>query len=178
VEDQKLEALTQAEFYWRKAFYADKLTKLAYAEDLNNYGAFSLTQLAKIVRSHTSELTRYGIQGGARGGRFEPETLSTLIHLRKLRMKGERIPTNLIELAVAGGTSWSCASYLTGIAYSSYYNQGGEQTGSIRATPLKPTEKQAIVIALRAGANAQLLAEQYKITTDYVMEIFKAHGNV
>jgi hypothetical protein len=178
VEDQKLEALTQAEFYWRKAFYADNLTKLAYAQDLNKYGAFSLSQLAKVVRTHSSSLAREGIIGGVRGGRFEPETLSTLIQLRKLKMKDDRIPTALIETALEGGTSWSCAAYLTGIAYSSYYKQGGESTSTIRATPLKPTEKQAIVIAMRANADPHLLAQQYKITTAYVMEIHRAHGNV
>lgn len=179
MEDQKLEALEQAEYYWRKTFYADKLTKLAYAEDLNKYGAFSLSQLAKIVRSHTSELTRYGIKGGARGGRFEPETLSALIHLRKLRIKDVPIPTALIETALQGGTSWACASYLTGISYSSYYSSTRvRKEDTIRAVPLKPTEKQAIVIGMRANADPYLLAQQYKITPAYVMEIFKAHGNV
>lgn len=178
MEDQKLEALTQAEFYWRKAFYADNLTKLAYAQDLDKYKAFSLSQLAKIVRTHTSSLSREGVSGGDRGGRFEPESLSTLIILRKLRVEGQNIPVNLIETALAGGTSWSCASFLTGIAYSSYYNKGGEVGDTIRAVPLKPTEKQAIVIAMRAKADPALLAVQYKITVPYVMEIFRAHGNV
>lgn len=178
MEDQKLEALTQAEFYWRKAFYADNLTKLAYAQDLDKYQLFSASQLAKIVRTHTPTLLREGILGSQRGGRFEPETLSTLILLRKLRSEGKNIPVNLIETALHGGTSWSCASYLTGIAYSSYYNKGGEVGDSIRAVPLKPTEKQAIVIAMRANADPYLLAQQYKITPAYVMEINKAHGNV
>lgn len=179
MEDQKLEALMQAEFYWRKAFYADNLTKLAYAQDLDKYSIFSASQLAKIVRTHTPALLREGITGSNRGGRFEPETLSTLIMLRKLRIKGDTIPTNLIEVALEGGTSWSCASYLTGIAYSNYYNNGGEVGKTIiRAIPLKPTEKQAIVIAMRANADPHLLAQQYKIDPAYVMEIYKAHGNV
>jgi hypothetical protein len=93
-------------------------------------------------------------------------------------MNGEAIPINLIETALEGGTSWSCASFLTGIAYSSYYNKGGGIGETIRAIPLKPTEKQAIVIAMRAKADPHLLAQQYKITPAYVMEISRAHANV
>lgn len=178
MEDQKLEALEQADFYWRKTFYADNATKIAYAEDLDKYKAFSVSQLAKIVRHHVASLTRQGITGSGRGGRFEPESLSTLIHLRKLRIDNKIIPVNLIETALLGGTSWSCASFLTGIAYSSYYKQGGAVGDSIRATPLKPTEKQAIVIAMRANADPHLLAQQYKITVPYVMEISRAHANI
>jgi hypothetical protein len=85
----------------------------------------------------------------------------------------------MVKGCLDSGTSWSCIAYLCGISYSSYYNTGGAPLASrIRAQTLKPTEKQAIVIALRAGANAALLAEQYNITTAYVMEISRAHANV
>lgn len=178
MEDQRLEALEQAEFYWRKTFYADNPTKVAYAQDLEKYKVFSLSQIAKIVRHHVASLSRQGVTGSNRGGRFEPETLSALIHLRKLKITNKAIPVNLIETALEGGTSWSCASNLTGIPYASYYKQGGAVGDSIRAAPLKPNEKQAIVIAMRANADPNLLAQQYKITVPYAMEIYRAHGNV
>lgn len=179
MEDKHLEALTQAEFYWRKAFYEGRLTKLAYAEDLHRYGIFSLTQIAKCVRLHTAELSRHGLAPNGKGGRFEPESLPSLIYLRKQRLKSESVSTSMVKGCIDGGTSWACISYLCGIAYSSYYNSGGALLGSrIRARVLKTTEKQAIVIALRADADPVLLAQQYNITPAYVMEIKKAHANV
>jgi hypothetical protein len=179
VEDKHLEALTQAEFYWRKSFYEGRLTKLAYAEDLHRYGVFSLTQIAKCVRMHTAELGRYGLTRNGKGGRFEPEALSALIQLRKQKLRDETVSNAMVKTAIDSGTSWACISYLCGIAYSNYYTSGGAPLASrIRAQVLKTTEKQAIVIALRAGANAALLAEQYNITAAYVMEISRAHANV
>lgn len=179
MEDKHLEALTQAEFYWRKSFYEGRLTKLAYAEDLHRYGIFSLTQIAKCVRMHTAELSRHGLEPNGKGGRFEPEAIPSLIHLRKQKLRDETVSLAMVKTAIDSGTSWACISYLCGIAYSSYYNSGGAPLASrIRAQTLKTTEKQAIVIALRAGANPALLAEQYNITTAYVMEISRAHANV
>lgn len=178
MEDTKLEALTQAEFYWRKSFYEGRMTKLAYAEDLHKYSIFSISQIAKIVRMHTAELSRYGLQRNGKGGRFEPESLASLIQLRKQKLKDEMVSTSMITGCVESGTSWACVSYLTGISYSSYYPNGSPLKTMVRAHTLKSTEKQAIVIAMRAGANATLLAEQYNITAAYVMEISRAHANV
>lgn len=179
MEDKHLEALTQAEFYWRKSFYEGRLTKLAYAEDLHRYGIFSMTQIAKCVRMHTAELSRHGLTRNGKGGRFEPESLSALIYLRKQRLSEQSVATGMVQAALDSGTSWACVSYLCGIAYSSYYNSGGAPLASrIRAQTLKTTEKQAIVIALRADADPVLLAQQYNITPAYVMEIKKAHANV
>lgn len=177
INDTKLEALIQAEYYWRKAFYEGKLTKLAYAEDLNRYGIFSLSQIAKIVRLYPAELSRHGLSRNGRGGRFEPESLAALIRLRKQKLKDENVSTIMIKGCVESGTSWACVSYLTGISYNSFYSDGGPLT-SVRARSLKQTEKQAIVIALRAGADPVLLAQQYNITPAYVMEIKQAHANV
>ena len=179
MEDKHLEALTQAEFYWRKSFYEGRLTKLAYAEDLHRYGVFSLTQIAKCVRMHTAELSRHGLTRNAKGGRFEPEALPSLIQLRKQRLRDEKVSNSLVKGCIDSGTSWACVSYLCGIAYSSYYNAGGAPLASrLRAQTLKQTEKQAIVIALRADADPVLLAQQYNITPAYVMEISRAHANV
>lgn len=178
MEDKRLEALTQAEFYWRKSFYEGRMTKLAYAEDLHKYQLFSISQLSKIVRMHAAELSRYGLAKNGRGGRFEPESLSNLIHLRKQKLKDEVVAVSMIKGCVEAGTSWSCVSYLTGISYSSYYTSGANLETKMRAQTLKQTEKQAIVIAMRAGADQFLLAAQYNISPAYVMEISRAHANV
>lgn len=179
MEDVKLEALELAEYYWRKSFYEGKLTKLAYAEDLHRYGIFSLSQIAKIVRTHTSELGRHGLTKNGKGGRFEPESLAGLIQLRKQKLKDDVVHTHLIKGCVEAGTSWSCVSHLTGISYSSFYKDDGKPLPTkLRAQTMKHTEKQGIVIALRAGADPELLAQQYNITAAYVMEISRAHANV
>lgn len=175
MEDKKLEALEQASFYWQKAFYADNLTKLAYAADLHKYEIFSLNQIAKICRVRPVELSRYHLKPNAKGGRFEPETLTALAAMRRSHLKGDKVSPKLIEICVNGGTSFSCATALTGIAYSSYYKDVPEKVERLR---LKPTDRMAIVKALRAGAQAELLAGQYGITVENVLEISRTHENV
>lgn len=179
MEDTKLTGLKMAEFYWRKAFYADKGTKIAYAEDLHKYAMFSLSQIAKVVRLQTVELTRAGMKANSKGGRFEPETLSALISMRQYKLTGERVPARLIEITAEGGTSWSCAASLTGIPYSNYYKNVPEgRAAEISTLRLKPKDREAIVKAVRAGASRMKLAKEYQVHTTTVDRIVLEHANV
>lgn len=181
-KDRRLEALELAQRTWAKTYREDdytKLQKIELAKELHEYALFSLNQLGKIVRLPAVTLTRAGLQSNASGGRFDPQTLTTLIAMRKTKMLGERCPARLIEVCVEGGTSWSCAATLTGIAYSNYYkNVPAEFELETRALKLKPHDKDAIHKALNAGADSHLLAEQYGVHEKTVRKIHRAYGNV
>ena len=179
MSDERLLALKYAEICWKRTFYAEREAKLYYAEELHAYGIFSLNQLAKIVRLEPVALTRHGLKPNAGGGRFEPESLSMLVSLRKSKIEGNKLPVNLVATCMESGTSWSCAANLTGIPYSSYYNQmPDDYVPAPRVRPVKQSIRDAIVKALKAGADAERLAGQYNLSIDQVREISKAHGNV
>lgn len=181
MEDRKLAGLKLANHYWQKS-YSDlvgSMQKLEMAKELHEYGMFSLSQIAKIVRLQVVALTREGMTRNATGGRFEPETLTTLIAMRQSRLLGERVPVRLIEICTKGGTSWSCAATLTGVSYSNYYkNVPKEMAAEVRQLRLKPRDKDAIHKAMNAKADAALLGEQYGVSTSYIQEIHRAYGNV
>lgn len=181
MEDKKLEALQLAQHLWSKS-YDDSLKpvdRISMAMELHKYGMFSLNQLSKIVRISTVTLTRSRLESNSTGGRFEPETLTSLIAMRRSKLKGERVPVKLIEICVEGGTSWSCAAKLTGISYSNYYKHvPSKYAEEVRQLRLKTRDKDAINKALVAGADADVLGEQYNVSGDYVREIGKAYGNI
>lgn len=120
MSDTILDGLKLAEAKWKSAIGADKLLKLHYAKEIHEYGLFSLNQLAKIVRLSPREVSAK-LKANSGGGRFEPETLSTLIILRQTYLRNDPVRPSLIEVALEGGTSYSCLVRLTGIPYSTYY---------------------------------------------------------
>lgn len=179
MNDKKLDCLKMADLYWRKAFYAHRDIKIAYAKDLHEYGLFSLSQLAKIVRLRTVDLTRAGLKANAKGGRFEPETLTALISMRQSRLLEEKIPTRLVEIVVNGGTSWSCAAALTGLAYATYAKDvPAIDTRKKREVKFTAKDREAIVRAIRAGADRKLLAAEYSAHEETIGRIYRAHASL
>lgn len=122
MEDRLLSGLKLAEVYWKKAPFAKREEKVAMAEALNYYEMFSLTQLAKIVDLNPRDLSGK-LKPSAGGGRFDPQTLGTLVMLREHRLKGSKPSTGLVALTREAGNSLSCTCALTGIPYTTYYNQ-------------------------------------------------------
>lgn len=180
-QDNRLEALEHAHRVWQNSnnLHLTTARKLEMAWELHEHKMFSLNQLAKIVRLPTVYLTRDGMKANAAGGRFDPSSLTTLIAMRKTKILGERCPARLIETCVEAGTSWSCAATLTGIAYSNYYkNVPAQFEAETRALKLKPHDKDAICKAMKAGADSQLLAEQYGVDYSWINKIVRTYGNV
>jgi hypothetical protein len=121
LEDKLLEALELAGDIWEKSALGDKMEKLGYAAQLNRFGVFSLPQIAKVVRINSRFLYEEMKPKADKGGRFDPQTLSTLVRIRRCRLERKVVPHALIRTGIEGGTSYSCMVKLTGIPYSKYY---------------------------------------------------------
>ena len=136
--DKTLTALTEADHFWRDAAYVDKARSLTMGRVLNEYGIFSLSQIAKIIRMNSryvyEELERNNTKPG---GRFEPQTLTTLVRIRQALVLEERVPLALIRLAIEGGTSYSCLCRLTGLPYSTYYVEASKFQSKVDNPPPK-----------------------------------------
>lgn len=121
-KDKVLEALEEAVDIWEKTVLANRSDKLAYAHVLWRYEHFSLPQIAKIVRLNARYVYEELIPNGAKGGRFDPQTLSTLARIRRALLQGERVPDALVRMGIMGGTSFTCMTVLTGLSYGAYYD--------------------------------------------------------
>lgn len=119
--DRVLFALELAGDIWGKATAAIREEKLAYAHQLWRLEHFSLPQIAKIVRLNARYIYEELKPNNAKGGRFDPATLSTLARIRRAYLQGEKVPHQLIGMGIKGGTSYSCLTALTKIPYSAYY---------------------------------------------------------
>lgn len=120
MEDRLLSGLRLAQKYWMESRNADNALKLVMARELHGFSMFSLNQIAKIVRINVKYVAG-ALKSNAKGGRFEPEALTSLIAMRQQQMQKERITPALLRIVLGSGTSYSCAVSLTGISYSSYY---------------------------------------------------------
>jgi len=120
VEDRQLAGLKLAQQYWLDSRNADRKLKLQFARELHGFGLFSLNQLAKIVRTNVKVIAGE-LEKNAKGGRFTPETLSSLVIMRQTILQNKRVSPMLLRLALGAGTSFSCIVSLTGISYGAYY---------------------------------------------------------
>lgn len=132
--DNRLRVLEKAAKFWKLSVYGDTKEKLAYAQELHAERMFSLNQLAKIVRLSVPTVARV-LKKNSPGGRFAPESLSSLTYMRKVVIAGEKIPMNLVRSVVAGGTSISEISRLTGAAETQMYVQYKATTTHLRSKP-------------------------------------------
>ena len=108
MEDRNLAALKLAKQYWLEARNADTKHKLQLAADLHQFELFSLNQLAKIVRINIKYVAGV-LKSNAKGGRFEPEALSSLIAMRNCVLNNTRVQPSLLRLTLEAGVSYSCA---------------------------------------------------------------------
>lgn len=138
MEDKLLEALELGDEIWGKSALGDKLEKLGFAAQLNRLGVFSLPQIAKIVRINSRFLYEEMQSKADKGGRFDPQTLSTLARIRRCKMERKMIPHALIRTGIHGGTSYSCMVRLTGITYSKYYEVAREVAAGNAPVPSQP----------------------------------------
>lgn len=119
--DPKLNALSEAASAWANTLYQSSEQRIRTAKDLHTYGLFSLNQLAKIVRLTPGGVSRHCAKNDNTGGRFQPEALSVLVHLRKGYLAEHTVNANLVQAAVDAGCSASCIAALTGINYPAVY---------------------------------------------------------
>ena len=153
--DKLVEALDFAVDIWEKSLLAGKIEKLGYAGQLHRFAVFSLPQIAKIVRVPSRYIYEEFRPNGAKGGRFDPQTLSTLARIRRLQIEGKKIPDRLIRLGIEGGTSFTCITALTKISYSKYYELARETTAKQVESPVVPQTRENI-LALRERGLTQV----------------------
>lgn len=138
-KDKVLEALEEAVDIWEKTVLANRSDKLAYAHVLWRYEHFSLPQIAKIVRLNARYVYEELLPNGAKGGRFDPQTLSTLARIRRALLQGERVPDALVRMGIMGGTSFTCMTVLTGLSYGAYYDVARKATDRAEQEAMKGT---------------------------------------
>lgn len=122
--DPKLQVLREAERLWKLSQLATLEARIDLAKGLHKRETFSLTQLAKICRTSVPTLSRR-LRRNAGGGRFEPEALAHLIHIRICVIEGKDIPAALIRSAEEAGVSVNTIAKLTGASFSVLYKRRG-----------------------------------------------------
>lgn len=122
--DRLLKGLERAKDVWHLSAVADRKERMVMAHELHAMEMFSLNQLAKICRLSVPTVCRK-LTKNATGGRFQPESLSSLVYIRKVVMMGERLPTSIIRTAVSSGTSVSTIARLTGASETTLYIKAG-----------------------------------------------------
>jgi hypothetical protein len=160
--DRVLEALEAAVDIWDKTVMGMKEEKLAYANQLWRYEHFSLPQIAKIVRINPRYIYEELQPNNTKGGRFDPATLSTLVRIRRSYLQGQKIPRQLVSMAIKGGTSYSCVTALTGISYSAYYEVSVEANAELVQEGLKGKTRiaRSEVAQAERDARERLIAEK------------------
>lgn len=158
--DRVLEALEAATDIWGKTFFAQKEEKLLYARQLHKFEHFSLPQIAKIVRINPRYVYEELTPGRAKGGRFDPATLSTLVRIRQAHLQGQKVPHQLVSMGIKGGTSYSCLTALTKIPYSAYYEVSVTANAELEQEALKGQTR----IARSAEAQAKRVEKQSVIS--------------
>lgn len=154
--DKWLEALELGADVWAKADMAGKLEKMGYAADLHRFGVFSLPQIAKIVRLNPKFIYAEFRPNSAKGGRFDPQTLSTLVRIRRAHLEGRKVPDRLIQVGIEGGTSFTCITALAKIPYSKYY----DVARAAAAEEKKVTKPVYVSVAPETKENVFSLREQ------------------
>jgi hypothetical protein len=132
--DKRLRALEKAAKFWKLSYYGNRRERLDYARELYEEKMFSLNQLAKICRLSVPTVAR-ALTKNSPGGRFSPESLSSLTYIRKVVIAGEKIPMNLVRTIVEGGTSISEIARLTGAPETQMYVHHRATTQHLRSTP-------------------------------------------
>lgn len=119
--------LERAERIWMMSLVAGNKEKLEFARELNGYHIFSIRQIAKIVRMSNSALANQITKQGV-GGRFNPESLTALITLRKLVANKQPLPMGMVRAVIEAGTSVSVLCRLTGAHHPTMYVRLKEST--------------------------------------------------
>lgn len=123
--DARYYALFEANRVWKLTYLATQPEKIELVKDIYKLRTFSLNQIAKICRLSPSTVSRRH-PANSPGGRFEPESLTTLMVIRKLVTDLEPIESHLVQMVVKAGTSVNEVARLTGAPASTMYNQARE----------------------------------------------------
>lgn len=172
--DKVLDALDTAIEIWDKTRLGMKEEKLAYAHQLHKFEHFSLPQIAKIVRLNSRYIYDELTPNAKKGGRFDPQTLSTLSRIRRAHLQGQKIPHQLISMGIKGGTSYSCLTALTRIPYSAYYEVSVQVAAELAQEGLKGSTRRERSTTAQADRDerARLIAEKRAYFEMRKQEIF------
>ena len=122
IEDRHLRFLTLADKIWKSSDFMERRHKYEFAEELDSFDLMSLQQLAKVTRTTVPSLVNRLPKRPRRGGRFAPETLRSLVVLRRQYVAGQTLSPSVVESVMQEGTSGTAAARLIGSSTWSFYN--------------------------------------------------------
>ena len=114
ITDPMLRRVTLAAEYWRLSAISPHSERLAMAGELDD-GEWSLSNLAALTRTGIKTLSRHLPARERKGGRFAPESLSSLRYLRTLVIQGLPLSVPQLRTVEEAGTSLSMAGRLIGV---------------------------------------------------------------
>jgi hypothetical protein len=115
VHDRMLRRLSLAAAYWRLSEISPRSERLAMAHDLDD-GELSLSNIAALTRLSVTTVSRHLPERERNGGRFAPESLSSLRYLRSQVIQGQKPSFPQLRAAVEAGTSLATAARLIGVS--------------------------------------------------------------
>lgn len=118
--DRRYKALKHANSVWQAAFMMNSRERISYIRELHEYELFSLNQLAKICRVSVATVSRK-FPSNAGGGRFDPQTLTSLMQIRRAVLSRDQLHRYMIRQCVEHGTSLGTIARLTGTSRPTLY---------------------------------------------------------
>ena len=115
ITDPLLRRLVLASKVWRLSAVTPRKERLAMVEDLDD-GSLSLNNLSKLVRVSPGALSRHLSKREREGGRFAPESISSLRYLRMQAIQELPLSVPQIRSAVEAGTSAPMVARLVGVS--------------------------------------------------------------
>lgn len=113
--DPMLRRITLAAEYWRLSAISPRSERMDMAAELDD-GEWSLSNLADLTRTSIQSLSRHLPKRERKGGRFAPESLSSLRYLRSLVIQGLPLSVPQLRTVEEAGTSLSTAARLIGVS--------------------------------------------------------------
>lgn len=118
VDGLELQAMGAAKYLFEHSRYMDAQGRYDAVRSLAEYGLFSTGHLARIAGVSETTVRRYGIDVTGTAGKFNPESLDTLIRMRLDSNTGKEPNPVLVSLAIQSGNSYRIVSKLTGVGRS------------------------------------------------------------
>jgi len=117
--DNDIQGLREAKYLYEHRQYMDKDVLYNAVVSLNEYQLFTVGQLSQLSGLSDSTIAGWGIKMPRKGGgKFNPQSLDTLIQLRLNLNNGRPLNAVLLASAVQDGNSHRIISRLTGVGLS------------------------------------------------------------
>ena len=117
----RAEGLEHAKYLWEVSGHLPLPQKLALCKELSYYDMFSRSQLASIARMDPKTLKKHGIRSNARGGRFNPEAITTLQILEEQFRLEKMVSKHLVDVCLGTGCSANAIADIIGVHHGKVY---------------------------------------------------------